>query len=186
MEFDPESVFTPRAREEVQYHRIAEQQRHLDGVQTSTTHTYPVGDMNVIQEIKRINERELEQGVSGKASWHYEYKDSAWVFAGGFSYDLTEGDILCVMSQWGEIEDINLCREKDTGKSKVLDVVGQINLQRVRKTGEERDASHFVPPVSSVVGWQCVWVGFRAFRLLSDTTAVAAAAHRLCPLLLDC
>ncbi|CAM9138578.1 unnamed protein product [Hapterophycus canaliculatus] len=74
--------------------------------------------MNVIQEIKRINERELEQGVSGKASWHYEYKDSAWVFAGGFSYDLTEGDILCVMSQWGEIEDINLCREKDTGKSK--------------------------------------------------------------------
>lgn len=75
--------------------------------------------MNVIQEIRRINERELEQGVSGKASWHYEYKDSAWVFAGGFPYDLTEGDILCVMSQWGEIEDINLCREKDTGKSKV-------------------------------------------------------------------
>lgn len=85
-------------------------------------HTLPsdVGAMNVIQEIKRINERELEQGVSGKASWHHEYKDSAWVFAGGFSYDLTEGDILCVMSQWGEIEDINLCREKDTGKSKVL------------------------------------------------------------------
>lgn len=78
-----------------------------------------VATMNVIQEIKRINERELEQGVSGKASWHYEYKDSAWVFAGGFPYDLTEGDILCVMSQWGEIEDINLCREKDTGKSKV-------------------------------------------------------------------
>ncbi|CAB1118070.1 unnamed protein product [Ectocarpus sp. CCAP 1310/34] len=74
--------------------------------------------MNVIQEIRRINERELEQGVSGKASWHHEYKDSAWVFAGGFPYDLTEGDILCVMSQWGEIEDINLCREKDTGKSK--------------------------------------------------------------------
>eukprot|EP00904_Undaria_pinnatifida_P004248 jgi/Undpi1/13824/HiC_scaffold_9.g03475.m1 len=74
--------------------------------------------MNVIQEIKRINERELQQGVSSKASWHHEYKDSAWVFAGGFPYDLTEGDLLCVMSQWGEIEDINLCREKDTGKSK--------------------------------------------------------------------
>lgn len=75
--------------------------------------------MNVVQEIKRINEQELQQGVSGKASWHHEYKDSAWVFAGGFPLDLTEGDILCVMSQWGEIEDINLCREKDTGKSKV-------------------------------------------------------------------
>lgn len=86
--------------------------------------------MNVIQEIKRINERELEQGVSGKASWHYEYKDSAWVFAGGFPYDLTEGDILCVMSQWGEIEDINLCREKDTGKSKVIaDIMGRLYVQ---------------------------------------------------------
>ncbi|CAM9711942.1 unnamed protein product [Sphacelaria rigidula] len=74
--------------------------------------------MNVVQEIKRINEQELAQGLTGKASWHHEYKDSAWVFAGGFPYDLTEGDVLCVMSQWGEIEDINLCREKDTGKSK--------------------------------------------------------------------
>lgn len=80
--------------------------------------------MNVIQEIKRINERELQQGVSGKASWHHEYKDSAWVFAGGFPYDLTEGDLLCVMSQWGEIEDINLCREKGTGKSKVTLIMG--------------------------------------------------------------
>ncbi len=93
--------------------------------------------MNVIQEIRRINERELEQGVSGKASWHHEYKDSAWVFAGGFPYDLTEGDILCVMSQWGEIEDINLCREKDTGKSKVLaEISGRIvHLQGEKTAG---------------------------------------------------
>lgn len=79
--------------------------------------------MNVVQEISRINERELEQGLSGKASWHHEYKDSAWVFVGGFPYDLTEGDLLCFMSQWGEIEDINLCREKETGKSKVRTLV---------------------------------------------------------------
>lgn len=84
--------------------------------------------MNVIQEIKRINERELKQGVSGKASWHHEYKDSAWVFAGGFPYDLTEGDVICVMSQWGEIEDINLCREKDTGKSKVTSIMAVLMI----------------------------------------------------------
>ncbi|CAM9373620.1 unnamed protein product, partial [Discosporangium mesarthrocarpum] len=72
--------------------------------------------MNVVQEIRRINERELETGVTGKASWHYEFRDSAWVFVGGLAYDLTEGDVLCVMSQWGEIEDINLPRDKDTGK----------------------------------------------------------------------
>lgn len=94
--------------------------------------------MNVIQEIRRINERELEQGVSGKASWHHEYKDSAWVFAGGFPYDLTEGDILCVMSQWGEIEDINLCREKDTGKSKVL---VEISGRMVHLEEEKRQAT---------------------------------------------
>ena len=28
------------------------------------------------------------------------------------------GDILCVMSQFGEIEDINLARDEDTGKSR--------------------------------------------------------------------
>ena len=74
--------------------------------------------MNVIQEIKRINEEELSRGVFGgsSGSWHQEYKDSAYVFVGGLSYDLTEGDVLCVMSQWGEIEDINLVRAEDTGK----------------------------------------------------------------------
>jgi RNA-binding motif X-linked protein 2 len=42
---------------------------------------------------------------------------SAWVYIGGFSYELTEGDLICVMSQWGEIQDINLVREKETNKS---------------------------------------------------------------------
>ncbi|CAM9325874.1 unnamed protein product [Choristocarpus tenellus] len=74
--------------------------------------------MNVVQEIQRINQRELEHGLTGKSSWHYQYRNSAWVFVGGLPYDLTEGDVVCVMSQWGEIEDINLVREKDTGKSK--------------------------------------------------------------------
>ena len=31
---------------------------------------------------------------------------------------LTEGDVICVMSQFGEVEDINLVRDEDTGKSK--------------------------------------------------------------------
>mmetsp|Transcript_12302 Transcript_12302/g.18458 ORF Transcript_12302/g.18458 Transcript_12302/m.18458 type:complete len:299 (-) Transcript_12302:753-1649(-) len=76
--------------------------------------------MNVIKEIERINDEELKLGIYGglnKGSWHDKYKDSAWVFLGGFSYELSEGDIICVMSQWGEIEDINLIREKSTNKS---------------------------------------------------------------------
>ncbi|TMW66662.1 hypothetical protein Poli38472_013974 [Pythium oligandrum] len=74
--------------------------------------------MNVIAEIQRINERELELHVPFEASWHQKYKESAWVYMGGLPFELTEGDVLCVMSQFGEIEDINLVRDGKTGKSK--------------------------------------------------------------------
>jgi RNA-binding motif protein, X-linked 2 len=76
-------------------------------------------NMNVIQEINRINQAELESGIVGtSASWHDQYKLSAWVYIGNLPTQLTEGDVLAVMSQWGEIEDINLVREEDTGKSR--------------------------------------------------------------------
>ncbi|KAJ2088985.1 RNA-binding protein Cwf29 [Coemansia sp. RSA 986] len=72
--------------------------------------------MNVVQEIRRINEN--EQRLGSTASWHDEYKDSAYIFVGGLSYDLTEGDVICVFSQYGEIVNVNLVRDKETGASK--------------------------------------------------------------------
>uniref|UniRef100_A0ACB8FXH6 RNA-binding motif protein, X-linked 2 n=1 Tax=Sphaerodactylus townsendi TaxID=933632 RepID=A0ACB8FXH6_9SAUR len=77
--------------------------------------------MNPLTKVKLINElnkREAELGVQEKVSWHAEYSDSAWVFLGGLPYELTEGDIICVFSQYGEIVNINLVRDKTTGKSK--------------------------------------------------------------------
>lgn len=76
--------------------------------------------MNVIKEIERINKAELANGsVNTPASWHVKYAESAWVYAGNLPVKLSEGDILAVMSQWGEVEDINLVRDdKDTGKSR--------------------------------------------------------------------
>jgi len=75
--------------------------------------------MNVIQEINRINQRELQEGLTNtSASWHAKYSSSAWVYVGNLPTPLTEGDILAVMSQFGEIEDINLVREEGTGKSR--------------------------------------------------------------------
>ena len=51
----------------------------------------------------KMNEKELAAGVSGtKSSWHTEYKDSAWIFLGGLPYEMTEGDIICMFSQYGE------------------------------------------------------------------------------------
>ncbi len=75
--------------------------------------------MNVINEIQRINALELEKNITHTpASWHTKYKDSAWVYAGNLPLQLTEGDIICILSQFGEIEDINLVRDKDSGKSR--------------------------------------------------------------------
>jgi len=78
--------------------------------------------MNPITNMKnlnKMNDREIEMGVAGTGtSWHNEYKDSAWIFTGGLPYDLTEGDVICVFSQYGEIVHINLIRDHKTGKSK--------------------------------------------------------------------
>eukprot|EP00980_Cylindrotheca_fusiformis_P007720 scaffold1638_cov120-Cylindrotheca_fusiformis.AAC.3 len=75
--------------------------------------------MNSIREIEKINQEELDRGIAGTpASWHSQYEKSPWVYVGNLEHQLTEGDVLCVMSQFGEIEDINLSREEDTGKSR--------------------------------------------------------------------
>jgi hypothetical protein len=88
---------------------------------------------SVVQEIKRINQRELDLGISG--SWHDDYKgawpdsdglvspandrsDSAYIFAGGLHRDLTEGDVIAIFSQYGEVMNINMPRDKETGKPK--------------------------------------------------------------------
>lgn len=52
------------------------------------------------------------------ASWHDEYKDSAYVFVGGLHFDLTEGDVITIFSQYGEVMDLHMPRDKDTGKTK--------------------------------------------------------------------
>ena len=77
-----------------------------------------VSDMNVIAEITRINEEELKYGIHGgkEGSWHSKYKDSAWCYLGGLSTELSEGDVICFMSQWGEVEDVNLVRDKKSNK----------------------------------------------------------------------
>ena len=71
-----------------------------------------------VKNISRLSEHELKMGIDVKNSWHNMYKDSAWIFIGGISYDLSEGDIIAVFSQYGEIVNINLIRDRKTGKSK--------------------------------------------------------------------
>jgi RNA-binding motif X-linked protein 2 len=69
--------------------------------------------------LNKLNENELKFGrVAGKSSWHNQYRESAWVFFAGLPYELTEGDIICVFSQYGEIVTVNLIRDRKTGKSR--------------------------------------------------------------------
>lgn len=56
--------------------------------------------MNTVKEITKLNQLELNMKINEKASWHYKYRNSAWIYIGGLPYELTEGDIICVFSEY--------------------------------------------------------------------------------------
>ena len=77
--------------------------------------------MNPLTQIKntqKATRAEIELGISDKSSWHARFKHSAYVYVGGLPFELTEGDLLAVFSQYGEVVDVHLVRDKKTGKSK--------------------------------------------------------------------
>lgn len=74
--------------------------------------------MNKIKEIERLNNQELEEGISINASWHNDYNDTAYIYIGGLNYDLTEGDLITIFSQYGKPTHVKLIRDKETGKSR--------------------------------------------------------------------
>ncbi|OKL63955.1 hypothetical protein UA08_00671 [Talaromyces atroroseus] len=74
--------------------------------------------MNSVRQIQALNKRELENAVPPEASWHADYRDTAYIYIGGLPFDLSEGDIVTIFSQYGEPVHVNLVRDKDTGRSK--------------------------------------------------------------------
>lgn len=69
--------------------------------------------MNPLTQIKntqKATQSEIAAGISESASWHAKFRHSAYVFAGGLTFGLTEGDLLAVFSQYGEVVDVNLVR----------------------------------------------------------------------------
>ena len=77
--------------------------------------------MNPLTQIKntqKATKQEILRGLPESASWHARFKHSAYIFVGGLDYELTEGDILAVFSQYGEVVDVHLVRDKSTGKSR--------------------------------------------------------------------
>ncbi|XWS71584.1 hypothetical protein CRYUN_Cryun03dG0150400 [Craigia yunnanensis] len=74
--------------------------------------------LTLLKRLQNITAKEADLGISEEASWHAKYKHSAYIFVGGLPFDLTEGDLLAVLAQYGEIVDVNFVRDKGTGKSK--------------------------------------------------------------------
>jgi RNA-binding motif protein, X-linked 2 len=68
------------------------------------------------KNLQKIIRAEAERGTTDSASWHSQFKHSAYIFAGGLAYDLTEGDILAVFAQYGEIVDLNLPKNVEDPK----------------------------------------------------------------------
>jgi RNA-binding motif X-linked protein 2 len=74
--------------------------------------------MNSVRAIQQLNKRELESGITPEGSWHTDYRDTAFVYIGGLPFELSEGDVITICSQYGEPVWIKLARDKETGKSR--------------------------------------------------------------------
>ncbi|KAL2209949.1 RNA-binding domain-containing protein [Sarocladium strictum] len=74
--------------------------------------------MNQIRAIQALNKKEIENGISPNASWHVDYRDTAYIYFGGLPYEMSEGDVITIFSQFGEPVFLKLVRDKETGKSK--------------------------------------------------------------------
>lgn len=70
-----------------------------------------------VNAAKKLGDLEIDLGLEGSRSWHHQYRNSAYIFVGGLHHGLSEGDVVIVFSQFGEIVDVNLVRDKNTGKS---------------------------------------------------------------------
>ena len=74
--------------------------------------------MNTIKQINQINQKELISNTSYKSSWHYDYRDTNYLYIGNIPFNLTEKDIIKIFSQYGIPTHINLIKDKDKDKNK--------------------------------------------------------------------
>ncbi|KAF1979341.1 hypothetical protein BU23DRAFT_576948 [Bimuria novae-zelandiae CBS 107.79] len=52
--------------------------------------------MNSIRAIQKLNKRELEEGINPEASWHTNYRDTAFIYIGGLPFELSKRDIITI------------------------------------------------------------------------------------------
>lgn len=67
----------------------------------------------VLNKISKLNEQELEAYIPFEASWHQEYKDTSYIYFGGFPRCTDFKFILTIFSQFGVPVKLKLARKKD-------------------------------------------------------------------------
>eukprot|EP00792_Barthelona_sp_PAP020_P011699 TRINITY_DN584_c0_g1_i1.p1 TRINITY_DN584_c0_g1~~TRINITY_DN584_c0_g1_i1.p1 ORF type:complete len:131 (+),score=25.18 TRINITY_DN584_c0_g1_i1:52-444(+) len=72
-----------------------------------------------MNDITRMNENELSLNISGRAgSWHDDYKNNPHIFIGNIAPDVSQEELLIIFSQYGEIDDINIIKDRNTNTRK--------------------------------------------------------------------
>ncbi|CAO1615197.1 unnamed protein product [Sympodiomycopsis kandeliae] len=133
--------------------------------------------MNNIRSIAALNEHELKLALDGstRGSWHDEYKESAVIFVGGLDTGLTEGDVITIFSQFGEILDINLPKWTSSGiaaqQRRNAATSGDPNTRRPDYEKERRDAEEAKKKVGKRRGF--------GFLLYQDQRSTVLAVDNL-------
>ncbi|ABN67796.2 predicted protein [Scheffersomyces stipitis CBS 6054] len=85
--------------------------------------------MNSIQKINAINQKELATNTSYKASWHYDYRDTNYIYIGNIASDIEEKDIITIFSQYGVPTHINMIKDKETGRHRGFAFLKYANMK---------------------------------------------------------
>jgi len=73
--------------------------------------------MNKIKRINQINQKELaSSATSYKSSWHYEYRDTNYIFISNIPNFIKPHDLVVIFSQYGIPTHLNLIKNHETGQ----------------------------------------------------------------------
>ncbi|KAK6204910.1 uncharacterized protein RJT21DRAFT_79834 [Scheffersomyces amazonensis] len=71
--------------------------------------------MNSIRKVNEINQRELAQNLSYTQSWHYDYRDTNYIYIGNIPINSMKSiDIITIFSQYGIPSHIHFFDDKPT------------------------------------------------------------------------
>ncbi|KAI5960355.1 uncharacterized protein KGF55_004647 [Candida pseudojiufengensis] len=75
--------------------------------------------MNKIKQINQINQKELKStNTNYKSSWHYDYRDTNYIYIGNIPTKIKYKDIIIIFSQFGIPTHLNLITNKEPGTHK--------------------------------------------------------------------